>query len=348
MANYQSLIILEDKGQANPRLPYKWRVQTNDDQQINHDLNCWNLELAKELNLQEKVTYELPLKDFSKKYGFTIDEKELSKFQLDQFFDNLNEKLSKEEVTILSRSSNTIIRELKRGSLFLGYKPYKEYSPSSVFNCMRIVLLNKWANDFSDEDYLLLLKRFEENNQNIGSNYLGEATHNQISYHMKKNFSYVNHEETLRKRYSHNNSYITIKGRYDLLLRINGVLVVIDIKTRQNQYQYPSGKLQGIYKGMVSHNIAQVNIYQDLVREKYNEKVLGAILEVFSNGESRLIPATFDELEFENVLSYFYELAEFEEERELPEILNDFEKDKAPCSFCLFNPICWGEDEEEN
>ena len=343
-----SFIILEVKGQANSRIPFKWLVQTNDERKITHDLNCWNAELAEELNLQVNEIYDLPVKKpFSEKYGFALDEKGCSKRQLDQFFLGLNKNLLEEEVTILNRSGDTIVRELKKGSLFLGYKPYKEYSPSSVFNCMRIVLLNKWANDFSDEDYLLLLKRFEETNQTIGSNYLGEATHNQISYHMKKNASYVNHEETIRKRYRNENGSITIKGRYDLLLRINGVLVVVDIKTRQNQYQYPSGKLQQIYKEIVAHNIAQTNIYQDLVSEKYQEKVLGAILEVFSNGESRLIPVKFDESEFEKVLRYFYELSEFEEERDLPVIHEGFEKDKTPCSFCLFNPICWKDEEEE-
>ena len=346
MFNYRSFIILEVKGQVNANVPFKWLVQTTDEEKITHDLNCWNSELAEELDFQENTVYDLPVKKpFSERYGFTLDEKGVSKLQLDRFFDKLNKELLEEESTILSLSGDTIVKELKRGSLFLGYKPYKEYSPSSIFNCMRIALLNKWANDFTDEDYLLLLKRFEETNQTIGSNYLGEATHNQISYHMKKNVAYVNHEETIRKSYRNEKGSITIKGRYDLLLRINGVLVVIDIKTRQNQYQYPSGKLQSIYKEIVRHNIAQTNIYQDLASEKYNEKVLGAILEVFSNGESRLIPVKFDEIEFEKVLRYFYELSEFEEKRELTAIPVDFEKDKPPCSFCLFNPICWKEEE---
>ena len=343
MSSNMSVIILQVKGQINPKLPFKWLIQTNDEDKITHDLNCWNSELAEELNLQENEIYDLPIKDYTERYGFTLDEKGVSKLQLEQFFKLLSQDLSDEEVTTLTHSNDAIIKELKRNNLFLGYKPYREYSPSSVFNCMRIVLLNKWVNDLSDKDYNLLLERFKEGNKNIGSNYLGEAIHNQVAYHMKKNAVYVNHEETIKKSYRSENGSITIKGRYDLLLRIDGVLVVVDIKTRQNQYQYPTGKLQKIYKEIVAHNIAQTNIYQDLVREKYQEKTLGAILEIFSNGESRLIPVTFDDNEFDYVLDYFYELAEFETKKELPIIPIDFREDKPPCSFCLFNPICWRE-----
>ena len=39
MSEYQSFTILEVKGKINPNWPFKWRVQTNDEDKITHDLN---------------------------------------------------------------------------------------------------------------------------------------------------------------------------------------------------------------------------------------------------------------------------------------------------------------------
>jgi len=254
----------------------------------------------------------------------------------DEFIRNgISQDTSIEERNMFDTIQKLVLDHVAKGGHDYSPDPL-EYRASSIGTCSRKILLEKNLGQYLDEKDMLQLPMWyqeqlvdKEDHLDFGAHVAGQVIHETIQDALQGTLLSMEEEVSIQV------GNATLKGHYDLLMELdNGEKIVIDIKSTKSPRKYlPNHK-----------HLRQLMAYQAMLGG-----IRGALLYVDRDSfRMTYVSQAFDKEKFSRLTVKLTQLAQYEENEQLPPPIPEFDYECQSISWqCQFYEFCFPNNSED-